>query len=60
MKESTKLGLTLVQNLTNQLKGELEIIREEGVVFQLHFKKRQTKGSSANYFPASDSKHAEA
>jgi PAS domain S-box-containing protein len=49
---ATSLGMTLINRLTRQLDGELEIERREegGSRFQLTFEKSSKSGSGSNYF----------
>ncbi|TVQ65461.1 MAG: response regulator [Balneolaceae bacterium] len=51
-KEST-LGLTIINLLAQQLKGELKVENSNGSRFALRFKlKKNIKGGSGNYFPS--------
>jgi len=44
------LGLTLVDTLVNQLRGKLELNRDDGSRFTVTFRKKKIKGSGANMF----------
>lgn len=53
LQSSQTLGLTLVDKLINQINADLEINLNKGTSFQIKFTKKQTRGSSASYFPES-------
>ncbi len=47
------LGLTLIRHLVKQLNGELKLSEKGGTTFTVIFQRKETKGSSASYFPKS-------
>lgn len=47
--KSESLGFTLIQNLTQQLEGELELSSNKGTVIDLRFQKSDVKGSGSAF-----------
>ncbi len=50
LEDPKSLGLTLVKSLAKQLDGTISMERKEGLAFHLKFRKKKTKGASANIF----------
>lgn len=48
---SNTLGLTLINKLNAQLDGNLTIANDDGASFEVTFRKKYGRGSSANYIP---------
>lgn len=48
---SNTLGLTLINKLNAQLNGNLTIANDDGASFEVTFRKKDGRGSSANYIP---------
>ncbi len=46
LEDQTSIGMNLVQNLTRQLKGELDIDKRDGTSFKVSFDKSKRRGSS--------------
>ena len=49
MERKSSIGMSLVQSLTQQLKGQLEVESREGGCFRVSFNKAQKRGSSSLY-----------
>ncbi len=51
--DSDTLGLTIINLLTKQLNGSINIHRKNGTEFNIHFTyKKAAKGSNGNFFPS--------
>ncbi|NGP86814.1 sensor histidine kinase [Fodinibius halophilus] len=50
LQESSSLGLSMVQQLTQQLNGDLSIKNGQGACFEINFKIERNSGSASNYF----------